>query len=175
MQLTGQLNEEELKDVGRIARSKWYWPRILLRNAYGFVFLGVLFWATIVNLLSPNHQHWHALAIFWAAVTVLISVAVFRTIKSRPKVLAKLNAGLPNWVELDAQGVHTRSSNGSTSLRPWNAFRGWRLGSCVILLYLTEVKGFVMLPLTGLPNADRMALQGVISSHLGPASNKHLA
>ena len=49
MQLTSQLNAEKLKDVDRIASSKWHFP---------------------------NYQHWQALAMLWGAILALILITV---------------------------------------------------------------------------------------------------
>ena len=66
MQLRGKLTAEEVKDIGNLVRSKWYWPKLLLRSFYGLVLVGALVWGTIAKIVAEDWHNWRAFGVFWS-------------------------------------------------------------------------------------------------------------
>ena len=111
MRLTGKLTANEWEDACKLARSKWAWPRFLLKNLYGALLLGAILWATISAAISGGHGHWRGIATVWLAIGGIIAWAVFSTLRSSRKNLAALNATAPDWIDLDGSGLRTQQSN----------------------------------------------------------------
>jgi hypothetical protein len=168
MVLTGKLTEQEVNDAGSLVRSKWYWPQVLLKNALGVFFVGAAVWATIASWMSGDHGHFRAELVVWIIVALIIWRAVAKVRRSRQEDLVRLNAGLPDSIELDASGLQMKYANGAATARSWSAVQGWRWAGSVALLQVPEVQGIVILPMTQLPPEQREVLLGVLTNQLGP-------
>ena len=167
MRLIGKLTAVEWEGACKLARSKWAWPLLLLKNLYRVVLLGAILWATISAAISGGHGHWRGIATVWLVIGGIIAWAVFSTLRSSRKNLAALNATAPDWIDLDGSGLRTWQSNGATSFQPWESFKRWRSAESVILLDLAASKRVTILPLTALSVSERDVLRGLVASHLG--------
>ena len=172
MHLSGKVTAKEVKDIGTLVRSKWYWPHLLIKNLHGLLFLAVLLWATIAGAIAGEREHWRARVAIVLVVAAVFGWALFSARRSRKRQLTALNAGLPDHIDVDVKGIETHNANGATSFRPWSAMRGWRSRETVILLDLVETKSFLILPLTELTSSDAAVLRGMLTSQLGTEIDK---
>lgn len=170
MQFTGKLTQLDVREVQKIARSKWYWPKFLLSNWYGIALLAAITWGTIAGLLGQIKPNWPAFGIIWAVIAVIFGWSFYRTKRGQTKGLTELNATLPDRISLTNEGVKSDGPNGATSFLPWTSFEGWREGQRVLLIDQTGTKRFVILPITGLPDLDRQQLRGFLRSQI-PSAN----
>jgi hypothetical protein len=166
LQVRGKLTKQEIKETGKLVRSKWYWPKLLLRNSYGLLLVCGVLWATIAKAISRDTDHWQGIAVIWIVIAAILGLAIVSTRRSARKSLEELNRGLPDSISLNAEGVQTKSGNGATSSRPWSGFKGWRESESIVLLDMAETKGFMMLPLSDLIPAEREVLRGMLRSYL---------
>jgi hypothetical protein len=166
MELGGKLTAREMKDVAKLLRSRWYWPRWLLSNLYGLMLIGALLWGTIASAVSGHSAHWRALGVIWLVIAAIFVWAVVSTIRSQKRGFARSNPNLPDRIRLTDVSVETQSAGGRTCTAPWNAFRGWRANGSVILLDLENSDSFIILPTTNLSATDRDLLLGLLNSYL---------
>lgn len=171
MQIQGKLTAEELKDVGNLVRSRWYWPKLLLRSFYGVVLVVALVGATVAKIIARDWSHWEGLAGFWLIVAIVLGGSTYSVRRSSRKELAELNASLADTIILNDSGISTRKTNGATSSQPWGAFRGWRNGKIVALVDIADARGFVMLPLSGLNVVEQEQVRHTLTAYLGQATN----
>src|ERR1700742_2974035 len=117
MQISGKLTTEDLDDVRRIIRPKFYWLKVLAASWYGILLFGAIIWATIAGLLGKTHPNWTGLGILWLVIAALAAQVFYKAKKSSAKELAALNAGLPDWISLEDSGIKTNGPNGATSFQ----------------------------------------------------------
>ncbi len=174
MQVRGKLLPIEIKEASRFVRSKWYWPRVVLRSWYGLMLLLVLAWGTIVKIVSGDREHWLGLSLVWVAVAGILVWVISSTRRSRDRAIKALNQGLPDWLVFGSDGVQGTSTDGVTSSRPWTTLSGWREGASLLALSLSGKQGFVFVPLTDLLSEQRVELRKILREHLGESQNQHL-
>src|SRR5579859_5523570 len=119
MQFTGKLSELDLRDVRKTARTRMYWPKILLRNWYAIGLLVAVIWGTVAGLLGYTKPNWKGLAIVWAVIAAIILWVIYRAKRAGAKELVKLNAGLPDQINLTNEGVKLDGPNGTAAFLPW--------------------------------------------------------
>jgi hypothetical protein len=166
MKVRGKLSADEVKDVGNLVRSTWYWPKLLLRSSYGIVLFAALIWGTFNKLVSGSLKRWDPLVIAWVVVAALVGYAVVSTRREQRKELQELNSGLPDVFSLDQDGIRTERSSGGYSFQPWSNFAGWRKGRAVVLLDLATTKGFMMIPFRDLSEATQVQLEQLLITNL---------
>lgn len=168
MQFTGKLTELDLRDVQKTARTRMYWPKLLLRNLYGTLLLLAVVWVTISGLLGYIKPNWKALGIVWVVVATIIVWAVFSSKKAQTKGLSKLNEVLPDDISLANDGVKMNGPNGATGFLPWRNFKGWREGQRVVFIDKTEENSSVLLPVAQCSEIEREQLRQLLRSQIPP-------
>jgi len=116
MKVRGKLSAEEAKDVGNLVRSKWYWPKLLLRSSYGIILFAALVWGTFDKVVSGTLKLWDPLEIAWVVVAAVVIYAVVSTRREQRTELQDLNSGLPDLISLDQDGIRTEKSSGGVLL-----------------------------------------------------------
>ena len=169
MEFAGKLNEEDMADVQKTARSKSYWPKLLLANWYGIGLFLMVTWGTISGLLGQTKPNWTAVAIIWAVIAAIVAWAVYRTKRARVRELTQLNADLPDHVYLTSDGLKWDGPDGATGFLPWRNFKGWREGKRVVLVDKIDGSRFVMLPVGHLSEIERLPIRQYLSSHISPS------
>jgi hypothetical protein len=165
MQVSGKLDHADFKDVGAMVRSKMYWPKLLLANAFGIlVFIGIT-WATVAAALGEGHPNWTGLALIWLVITAIFVWAFWSARKSTYKEQEQLNSRLPDWIVFQSDGVKTLGPGGATSFHPWSSFKSWRQGKRVILLE-TRVDSIFMLPFARLPEDEQESLRHYLHANI---------
>lgn len=172
IKLSGKLTaeDEDIDDVHRSMRSKWYWPRILLRSLPGVVFLGGFLWITIAGLVSGDKLNWRGIGAVWAIILLIFAILYFQGRQARKKELLRKATALPDWITVADDGLHFDGPNGASGFQPWVAYKRWREGKRTVVVEYAAHIGFAMLPLSGLAESERQALRGFFDSHLGTNS-----
>lgn len=149
-----------------------YWSKLLMRNIYGLLLLGVFVLVTIHAALTHAQTNWKVFGTIWLVVAALFAWAMFNSRHAIKKDLASYNAGAPRSLEIDKEGLRTGQANGLTSLQPWRAFRSWQDGSSVILLFSGKGNFLQIVPLSDTPPLEVESLRVTLNSYLGPPAKK---
>jgi hypothetical protein len=166
IKLNGKLSAEDIEDVFRLVRTKWYWPRLIVRNLYGALFLGALLWATVAGLMKGERLNWRGLGLIWAFLLFLVVFLYFRTRQARAKDISRMAAALPDHITVDAKGLHFDGPNGASGFQPWASYRRWREGKRTVVVEYAAHKGFAMLPVSALSQSELQVLRGFLDSQL---------
>src|SRR5438445_11235619 len=134
MQFQGKITEADLNDVRKMSISKLYWPKLILANWYGLALTLAILWATISGLLGKTHPNWRAVFLIWVVVGAIVIWTIYSTKRAQSRLLAELNATLPDKIEVTNDGVKCDGPNGRTGFVPWGNFKGWRGGKRVMLV-----------------------------------------
>jgi hypothetical protein len=167
MKVRGKLLAGEIKEASRFLRSKWYWPKLLLRSSYGGLLFLALLWGTIAKAVNGDREHWMGLTIVWLVVIAILLWVVFTTRRSQQRGVQLLNDSLPDELVFDSEGIHAASADGRRSFRPWASLTGWREGDLVLYLKIGKTEGYVLVPLSELSASDRYALCSDLLIYLG--------
>jgi len=170
MQFTGKLTEADLRDIGKMTRTKMYWVRLVAGNWYGTALLLIVVWGTIAGLLGQINPNWRAIGMIWAVLVALFLWATYRTKRAWARQLTQLNATLPDQVIFTNDGVKLDGPNGATGFLPWRNFKGWREGQRVVLIDQCEGNRAVMLPLAQLSEIERLPIRQFLHSHIPPVA-----
>lgn len=166
MQLQGKITEADLNEVRKMTVSKMYWPRLLLTNWYGLALILALIWATISGVLDATNRNWRFITIAWAAVGGIVVWVVYSTKGTMASEFSQLNATLPDYLNLTADGVKIDGPNGASAFLPWRTFKGWREGRTVVLIDLSQGKNVVILPVAQLSESERLSIRQLLESHI---------
>ena len=168
LKLSGKLTAEDIDEIGRLARSKWYWPHLLFANLYSIFILGGLLWITVAGLVNGEKLNWRGIGAVWAIFVLLFAFLYFRTKQARRKEISAMAAALPDWITVAASGLHFDGPNGANSFQPWVSYKRWREGKRTVVVEYAAHTGFAMLPTSGLSESERQVLRGLLDSHLSP-------
>jgi len=171
MRITGQIVEQDLKDAGKLTRSKWYWAKFLLKNWYGIALISIVLWATVAGLIGSANPNWKGLGVAWVVISVIVIGSLYRTRNANAHNLAMLNANFPDSITIASDGLRFDGPNGATGFQTWKTFSRWREGQRVIVLYRSVGGGFFILPLTGISDVERRSLLGMLASNIDGAAN----
>jgi hypothetical protein len=166
IKLSGKLNKEDLDDIRRSIRSKWYWPKIILRSLPGIAFLGLLVWSTVAGLAYGTKVNWRGIGSIWAFLVLLAIFLYFRGKTAHKKELSAMATALPDWITVAVDGLHYDGPNGASGFQPWAAYKRWHEGKRTVVVEYAAHKGFAMLPISGLTESERQVLRGLFDSHL---------
>lgn len=166
MQLEAKLTAEDLDDVRKMVRSRFYWLKFLLRNWYGVVLLGFISFGTFIGLLEPKEVNWRAIGILWAIIAAIFGWSFYSVRRSEMRELADLNRALPSSYTLAPQGLKSEGPDGANAFQPWAAFNGMREGRRVVLLLMDGDKRFVMLPTARLQHTERQQFHDLLKSYV---------
>lgn len=171
MQFQGKITEVDLNDVRKMTASKMYWPKLLLANWYGLALILALIWATIPGHIGGTNPNWRFVGISWAVLGGIALWAVYSAKRTTVRELAQLNATLPDHLNLTTDGVKMDGPDGASAFLPWRTFKGWREGSRVVLIDLSQGNNVVILPVAQLSEIERLSIRQYLQSHL-PTSSK---
>jgi hypothetical protein len=175
MQLPGKINDADLKDIQKVARSRFYWLKFLLANGYGIAVLGAITWATILALRGRTTPNWNALTLTWVVIAGIVVWAFYSSKKKSDREFTQLNAALPEQVDVTDDGLHLAGPNGAKVYFPWNSFVEWREGQRVILIRQRAEKSFVVLPVAQLSQVEREPIRQLLRTHLLREQTRALA
>ncbi len=163
LKLSGKLKAENIDEIGRLARSRWYWPRLRFANFCGIFILGGLLWITVAGLVNGENLNWRGIGDVWAIFVLLFAFLYFRAKQTRKKETSAMAAALPDWITVSASGLHFDGPNGANSFRTNDGVkaRGLWLSS-------TQLIEVAMLPISQLTEAERQILHGLLDTHLSP-------
>ena len=170
IQLRGKLTDEEMELVGRALRSRWYWPKFQLRNAYGVLLIAMLVAGTIVKVISRQTSGWGGLAAVWLVLGGILWWVVVRSRKQVAAAREQWRRGSSDIVLLDEDGVRTQSADGTQSVRPWGALAGWTDLGRVALIRIAGGDQLIALPVGELDPAQRAGATTLLRAHLGEPS-----
>ena len=166
VRISGKLSIEDLQDVGKVVRSKWYWHRLLLANWYGLALLLVLLWGTVVQIERRDTTHLLGLSLVWLVVAAIFAWALYRSRLSTARDYSELEKNLPDSLTVAPDGVHFDGPDGARAFSPWAHFKCWREGRRVIVLDRSTVNGFAMLPVSHMQAIERESLRRLLGLYL---------
>lgn len=166
MQFAGKLNEAEVREATRIIRPKGHGARMAL--SYGRLLLYALI---VVFLLVASFLHHAKIPPAVIAIRIVILLLVgglvyYRIRKASTDTVAKLDASLPDSINLEAGGVRLDGPYGAQSFQPWTAYSGFREGSHIVVLHRNEKGLYNVLPISSMSPPERESLRGLLQNYL---------
>lgn len=116
--------------------------------------------------LDATNRNWRFITIAWAAVGGIVVWVVYSTKGTMASEFSQLNATLPDYLNLTADGVKIDGPNGASAFLPWRTFKGWREGRTVVLIDLSQGKNVVILPVAQLSESERLSIRQLLESHI---------
>ena len=165
MQIRGKLTLPEVKEIVSFTRSKWYWPKLLLKNAYGLLLVIAVLWGTIAKIVSGNREHWVGVSLIWLAIAAIGTWAVFSSQKTYKQAFTNLHKQLPEWLIFDDKGMRTETKRGRTTFHPWSEITAWQKGRSLIRLTISEM-GFMFVPFSELSPLEQGDLEKLLETHI---------
>ena len=169
MRFSGKIDELDLKELQRMLRPKWYWPKFALQNWYGLAIVCVILWATVAAVLEGKNTNWSGLGLLWLIVGAFVAWVVYRTKTSMSSEFARLNVNLPDWVDLTSGGIKLDGPDGEYAFQPWMSFVTWREGRRLILLNQTRDRGVLVLPIANLSDVQKEQIRQLLQANISPS------
>lgn len=172
LQINGKPTPSEIGEAARMMRSGLSWTRLLARQAYALFAAAVIIWELARAFSSGNPVNWHNVDLLLVFLAIILAFMWVRTMRILGTTKAAKNHSFPDTLSLETSGINAQSSNGASTSVPWTAFKGWRIGSRIILLDYAEGKRSTILPMGSLPATQQETLSGTVQSYLGPPTNR---
>lgn len=153
-------------------RSNLSWTQLLARQAYALVIAAIVVWDLAKILTSGHAINWQIVGIRLVVLAAILAFIWIRMQRITGRTKAATSQNFPDTLDLDTSGIKTQSSNGTSSSVPWTAFKGWRMGSKIILLHYAEGKRYMVLPLASMAPTQQDNLRGTVQSYLGPPGKR---
>ena len=171
LQFRGKITEADRKDVGNVIRKKSYWVKLVLGNLYGFCLLAAIVVATIAALVSngDTKPNWAGIGVIWLVLGAILAWLIQSTKRKLARELVRLNAALPDWINVGDDGVKFEGPNGAKAFHPWSSFTRFREGRRVMVLDQYDGKQVVMLPVSDLSEVERQTIRQYLQSHIQPS------
>jgi len=172
VRLTAKFTRQEAIEVRRIDWSQYYylclvnnymWPRF-------FPFMGVLLVGEILTLWIAHKAQVAPIFVGSAVGTVGIAYLLYLLVRWHQfpqKLLDKINADMPESIEIDDAGLLMRHNNGVTDSIPWSVVKSWRSGNRAVILYFAQRMNMLPLPLQQLSPEQQEILRNTLRQHLG--------
>lgn len=136
MTLSAKLNHDEFMSARRVVWAPRY--TLNLFNNYVFRRLWLIMLMVLCVVLSVERIGQHHRLLIWLSGSVLgafffgvLMLLIWRSQRPSSKLLAKINADLPETLRFEDSGVELREQDDVLVQFPWHAFKGWREGSSV--------------------------------------------
>jgi hypothetical protein len=166
MQIQVSFSAKSLKEAGRMMRPWYYWPRVILRTGYFYLFLGILIWGFFYSLISSKGNLQTGLLCGSVAFLMILLLAwrYRRGVRTLQKYLNEAN---PVSLSLDNGGLSIAEKSGKSTFTPWSTISSFREGRYIFLLHLRESKDVRIIPKEGLSSPDtervRLLLAGTLA------------
>lgn len=177
MHLTAKLTAEELIESRRLLWAPHYklnlvnnyiWRRNGLLHIMLIVGCGTFACPFIAGFLKIN-------PLYIGIPAVLIAIAIFALVIVRsqnpsPKMLQSVNAQLPDFIDIEENGLRQSALDGVALFLPWSSFIGWLQGPSVCVLQPASHRDddLVLIPLAQLSPEERLTVTSLLNQHLGP-------
>jgi hypothetical protein len=172
MHTTGKLTAEEFAEARRIIWAPHYWLSLFNHyfwKRFYWVMLGVFVGTLIVSALAHGSRR-----LFWAwglSLGILCAVAflsqMVRSQKPDVRLMEKLNADLPNTIQLQQSGVIVEESSGVVSQLPWSVFKGWRGGNLLFVLDMNKPGSLLIVPASQMADQELSSVRELLVRCIG--------
>lgn len=166
MQFAGKLNETELREATRMIRPKGHGRRMALSYARLVIYVGIVVALLVASFVQHRHIPPQLIAVRVAVLALVAVVVVLRVRRSSRDALRRIDASLPDTVQLGPEGVRLDGPMGAHSFQPWSSYTGFREGQHIVVLQRTEQDLFTVLPVSALSPAERTSLRGLLQGSL---------
>jgi hypothetical protein len=171
VRVSGKISREELKDAEAIVRSKFYWPRIVFTNWYGFALVLLLLWATILQIVRMDTTHVLGLSLMWVVVAAIFGWTVYRTRRKSERDYLSVEKSLPDFVTIARDGLHFDGPDGASAFSPWSHYKRWREGRQVIVLDRASGGGVTILAVSRLAATEGEAVRRLLRRYLAAGND----
>lgn len=163
MRFTSKLTDADFDDLQKLTNKTFWMDPAKVVIEYVLATLGL--WSSLKVYLHRAPSIWPIDAAIGLLVAGSVTWLLFRRKQKRIEELARLNAARPNHLDLANEGITYDGFNGTETLVPWIKFKSWREGHRVILVERTA-GGFVILPVSRLPEVERTLVRHLLQSNL---------
>lgn len=171
MQFSGKLDEAEVKEATRFVRPKGYKARMLVTYFRLIIYALIVVWILYSSFVRHAHIPPQVIAIRLGLLALIAVFAYARYRKGSREEVAKLDASLPDTLQLTAEGVRLDGPNGAQGFQPWASYTGFREGQHIMLLQRKEAGLYNVVPVSAMGEGERSQLRGLLTSYL-PALGK---
>jgi hypothetical protein len=169
MEFSGKLTKEDLDDLAVLLRPKGYWFSFLSEAWHGATLFGLIVWATVLAFLGRTSPHWPGLGVIWLVIAGIVVWTAYSVRRDRQRDLTRLNATLPDRVQLTSEGIRWAPSSGGLTSLPWGELGGWRERGRVIALDNVGGAAAVFFSVAEMPELERQRLRDFLRSQVPPA------
>jgi hypothetical protein len=160
MEIRASFTTAELREVGRLSRSRFFWLRFLAVNWYATLLAVALISVLVNSQIHHQPMLWKQFLIVLAVVAALYAYAWFRYTRKFSRLAAR-SAARNKTCMLDGDGIHTQAESGATSFVPWESFDRCMEGKLIFLL-----KGNDAVMAIPFDETNRDSLRGYIRSNI---------
>jgi hypothetical protein len=171
MELSGRLVKEDLDDVARLLRPRFYWLFLAWESWHGTVLLLLIVWFTILGLLGYTKPNWVAMGLIWAVIAGIVFWTARRVRRERIEELARVNAALPECFKLTSEGIRWTEREGRAVLLLWSDVVAWRERGRVVAIDQSDGRPAVILSVGNLPEGERQRLRDFLRCQISPSQS----
>lgn len=153
MRISAKVNAADLIEARALLSGSSSLKCFLLRPSVLACF-GFFVWFAVQALLDRNWVQVGFVIVVIAIALLLLRIHLVH--RERRVDLKDLNATLPDWITILAEGLHLEESDQATHFLPWTRFMGYKEGERMIWLKGgSDGWAVIMLPISRLSEAER--------------------
>lgn len=163
MEFECKLSKTEVREAYRMNQSWRFWMMTIRHNLYPAVFAVVIVVGVVTSIAENRRVDWESTAIAVAFEGLIVAFYWWRVTYRFKKMAAKANAECERMV-VDARGIATSTSSGSTTFSPWSQFKRWKEGKLVFTL--SDGKTFRTIPKSAIGEIQAGEVRGILQTQI---------
>ena len=168
MEFSGKLTKEDLDDLAVWLRPKRDWLSFVLETWHGAAIVVAIVWGTILGFLGRTSPNWLAMALIWVVIAGIVIWTVQRVRRDRQQDLHRLNATLPDKVQLTGEGIRWAPPNGGQAVLRWSELGGWRERRRLVAIDDDSGTAAVIFSVADMAEFERQRLRDFLRSQVPP-------
>lgn len=163
MEFDCKLSHSEAREAYRMNQSWRFWMMTIRHNLYPAIFAIAIVVGIAANISEHRRVDWSSTGFAVAIEGFIVAFYWWRVRYRFKKMAAKANAGCERMM-VDARGIGTSTSSGSTTFSPWSQFKRWKEGKLVFTV--TDGKAFRTIPKSAIGEIQAGEVRGILQTQI---------
>lgn len=163
MDFACKLSNAEMREAYRMNQSWRFWIMMIRHNLYAVVFTIAIAISIATSISEHKRLDWTNTALAVAFEGLVVGFYWWRISRKFKKMAAQANTACER-MTVDAKGIATSTSNGSTTFSPWSQYKRWKEGKLVFTV--TDAKAFRTIPKSAMSELQAGEVRGILQSQI---------
>ena len=165
MEFECKLSHAEVREAYRMNQTWRFWMGTIRHNLYPAVLAVAIVVGVVTSISEHRRVDWANVAIAIAIEGLIVAFYWWRVSRKFKKMATQANLGCER-MSVDAGGIGTSTSGGSTTFSPWPQFKRWKEGKLVFTV--NNGKAFRTIPKSAMNEMQIGEVRGILQTQIRP-------